>query len=535
MRPKKVLSLLLCLFMAASSVIVLSACDLGEWIGGVREREQVHYVPGVLDPVRQYNIDFMGWGEIGGTEHTIFSNLIEDFHREYPNVRVSFRVSNPGAPFNTALRAAAGGGGTMPDVFFMPLSEFRFWAGTGHLLNIAPAFAYGQAAHGELDDIWPHALDLYRFCRECRQLGAYTRDELGVYRCRHGRQMLMLGLPKDLGPFTLVFNRTLLMQQYNANSSLFAPGELNNLLNPNNPMNKDQFVSLLTRLLATNRRDGLYGITHYDLEAAINSNNASFFCDEVAHQRVTEQNFIDALQWAADLYLAGGPGNRARLKPAPGQAGDGFQMFVRGDAIFSFMGPWDMAQFWQNLGADADWDILPVPFGPGADREFGTADDGISTARVGSMAYSIYEGTMARGNATAAMTFIRFMSSNVIAQRRFFQQGQQVPNHMEMARGEFIYPGPRDPQGNPRPPSNRAVFVDIMDGVRDVNDRISGRPYATYFTLEAAWFQTFNDALVPLWNGTLTAETLMRGGAGVPTNQHQGALLQQALEDMNRL
>lgn len=88
---------------------------------------------------------------------------------------------------------------------------------------------YGRGAFS----LWPQAVDEYYFNPDTRTLG--KSEGASLY-----------GLPKDLGPFTLVYNKTLLDQQikkYNLNSE-----EIYAKLSPTEPMTWSEFRALLKQI-----------------------------------------------------------------------------------------------------------------------------------------------------------------------------------------------------------------------------------------------------------------------------------------------
>jgi multiple sugar transport system substrate-binding protein len=464
--------------MAACAL--LCAMGVAGCVGGVGGTGGQSFDPGdAFDPGKQYTVTFYGWGD--ASEIANYKSVIAAFRREYPNVTVSYDYDNASEyPQNLRNRA-----NDLPDVFYVPDTEFLMWADSGKLLDIAPAFT-----EGELGEIWPEAADKYYYNRDSYRLGKAGGGKL-------------YGLPKDLGPFTLCYNKTLL------NSLAAEKGvtqeELDELLSPTEPMSWAEFRALLGRL-DTDRLDKVWGVTHYELQAAVYSNNADFFSADQTEQRITEKNFTDALQFIADLSLVDGVMPSAAAQTAE----NGYQRFFMGDALFSFMGPWDCASFWESVAFE--YDVLPVPYGP--------AEGARSTAWVGSMSYSLSAAGKAK---PAALLFAKYLCYNEGAQRGFYELGQQVPNLVGMAEGEYLTDARGILAGAKRFPESRGVFLDVMKGFEGASDKVGGKARAQYYTFDSLWYTDMQETLQPVWKGEKTAEEFAAGYA--PT-------LQAALDDM---
>ncbi len=89
-----------------------------------------------------------------------------------------------------------------------------------------------------------------------------------------------------MGPFTLVYNKDLLDKQiakYNLDSAAVYA-----YLDPKTPMTWNQFRELLKKIDPDGGKDNVYGISHYEIEAAVYSNDANFFNDDASQQTITD-------------------------------------------------------------------------------------------------------------------------------------------------------------------------------------------------------------------------------------------------------
>ncbi len=252
--------------------------------------------------------------------------------KENPDVVVVYTAESA-STYMTTLKNRAN---RLPDIFYMPDYDFLEWAANGMLKDIS-----SYVSEEESSLVWEQAMDEYYFNPDTMQLG---KSEGAV----------LYGLPKDLGPFTLVYNKTLLDQQiakYDLDSdSIYAK------LSQTTPMTWQEFRELLKTIDPDGGADDIYGISHYEIEAAVYSNNANFFNEDATLQTITDSNFYDAIQFIADLTLRDGAMPTAQNQIAT----NGYQRFKAQGCVFSFMGPWDCADFWRTV--DFEYDLLPVPY-----------------------------------------------------------------------------------------------------------------------------------------------------------------------------
>ena len=309
-------------------------------------------------------ISFFGWGS--QEEQKNFQELIDEFMVEEPTIKVTYTAASSDSYMNVLKNK----GNNLPDVFYMPDYDFMQWADSGKLL---PLDSYVTTE--ELDSIWELSTDMFRYNRDTFKLG-----EGDLY-----------ALPKDLGPYAVVYNVDLL-------KSIIEENNLNiDLPDPDKPMTWDQFTEYLKKI--TVERDGkkIYGIGFYELMAAVYSNNANFFDDAVKSQKITDPNFIEAVQFVADLSL------KHKVAPTADEQSsqNAFQRFLNQGCVFTFMGPWDCKQFWNDL--PFEFDLIPTPVGP--------ADGAKSTSWVGSVGYCVSAKSKKK---EAAIKLAKFLSLSLI-------------------------------------------------------------------------------------------------------------------------
>jgi multiple sugar transport system substrate-binding protein len=396
------------------------------------------------------SLEFYGWGS--AEEAIVFQALVDEFMVQNPNIVVSYTNSSP----DTYMRVLQNRVNNLPDVFYLPDTEFMLWADSGRLLNLSD---YIEDA--TLNSIWPEAISRYKYDRDEQVLG----------------EGYLYALPKDLGPYALMYNKTL-FDEINTTLGL----ELD-YPDPDVPMSWSNFVSLLETLKYTKSGQQIFGVTHYELNTAVYSNNADFFGDNIRTQGISDSNFIESLQFIADLHLV------SDVMPSPDEqiSMNGFQRFSTGGAVFSFMGPWDSKGFWENLSFE--YELIPVPYGP--------ADGAISTTWVGSMGFAVSAETQ---KAEAAYELAKFLSVSQTSQEMSYQLGQSIPNVVDMAKTDYVNGVGLDGE-NQYLPFNREMFVSIVEGT----DLIAGKARPNYYTYDSIWFDDLQAELDDVYLGNETA------------------------------
>ncbi|MBS5023790.1 MAG: extracellular solute-binding protein [Firmicutes bacterium] len=410
-------------------------------------------------------IEFFGWGDAAEQEN--YQTLVNLFMEENKNITVVYKAESS-STYMTTLRNRAT---NLPELFYMPDYDFLEWVSNGKLKDLS-----SYITEEELSELWPQAVDEYYYNPSASTLGKSSGAKL-------------YGLPKDLGPFTLVYNKTLLDKQiakYGLDSeAIYAK------LSATEPMTWNEFRALLKQIDPDGGADNVYGISHYEIEAAVYSNNASFFNDDASREQITDPHFSEAIQFIADLTL------KDHVMPTASDqvSTNGYQRFKGQGCVFSFMGPWDCAEFWKTV--NFEYDILPVPYN-------GNNPDAESTAWVGSMGYCINKDASS-AKTQAAVKLAKYLCYNEGAQRKFYELGQQVPNITSMANDEYI----NDTQEllKDKNPPSRSVWVDTINGRSDT-DKIGGKVRSRYYTYSSDWYDSFTEYLtsVKMWDGNVTAE-----------------------------
>jgi multiple sugar transport system substrate-binding protein len=387
-------------------------------------------------------ISFMGWGQ--PSEQEVFQAVFDAYQEEHPNVTVEY-VNVPPGEFLQRLTTLAAAG-DLPDVFYMADGWFPSWVSRGQLLPIQDLID-----PAELENVWPQAIARY----------SYDGTVVG--------QGTLYALPKDLGPFVMVYNKDI----FDRHGVAYPPTD--------GSWTWDQALEdyqALTEFAA----DGSvvsFGIGDIPPEAVIWSNGADFLNDDRTVVTVDDPLFTEAIQWRADLA------NVHHVMPNQQDlASQGaWDMWLAGKIATFVMGPWDQPTFWE---LPFNWDIGVFPSSPRTNTP---------AMWTGSMGYAVAATTE---HPQEAVDLIRYLSLSEVGQRMFYQMGQQVPNRIDMATGEFLE--------FDRAPENRQVFLDNLSRW--------GHTLPSAYVSNSLWLDTMWQELAPVWAGEMTAEDWAAEWAG---------------------
>lgn len=277
---------------------------------------------GVVEP-EQTDITFWHWGST--YETSVFNRLVEKYEEENPNINI-ITTHYDAAYYMTNLSALT----VKPDVFFLPDIDFAQWASDGLLLPLDD-----YVTQSEINSVWDSSITDYRYDGLTKTLGKGA----------------LYGFPKDLGPVCLAYNVDLLDYQMESNSVAYKHGMTKEefyaeYLDPKKPMTWEQFTELLVDLTDDQDKanpDRIYGIPYFELESALYSNNADFISEDGSTQKIDER-FIETVIFNILLDT------KYHVMPDAYHSGieSSYSRFYRGNTIFTWMGPWDNAEFWQH-------------------------------------------------------------------------------------------------------------------------------------------------------------------------------------------
>lgn len=409
-------------------------------------------------------ISFFGWGS--AEEQSNFQALVDQFMMDNPDIKVAYTASASDS-YMTTLKNK---GNQLPDVFYMPDYEFMQYADSGKLLALD-----SYVTEQEISSMWDLSTKMYRYDRDTFKLGTGS----------------LYGLPKDLGPYAICYNKDLL-------KSIIKDKNLDiSLPDPNVPMTWDQFIKYLQAITGEYNNKNIYGIGYYELMAAVYSNNADFFSSDGKKETISDKNFVDAVQFIADLST------KYHVAPSADEQSsqNSFQRFLNQGCVFTFMGPWDCKQFWNDL--TFEFDLMPTPVGP--------AEGAKSTSWVGSVAYAVSAKSTKK---EAAVRLAKYLACSEKSNIMNYQLGQAIPNIRKYAENQYI--NGEGLTGRQLMPENRKLFVDIVRG----NEYIQGKNRVKYFVYDNTFIEDLEDNLNTVFQGSQTADEFIKSYA----NKYQKGL-----------
>ncbi|MEV5026993.1 ABC transporter substrate-binding protein [Paenibacillus sp. LPE1-1-1.1] len=389
-------------------------------------------------PQEQVKISFMGHGS--PQEKDIFTKLIKSYETKYPNVKVEY-TSVPPAEYNQKLSTLVASGKT-PDVFYVSGPQFYKFAEAGTIQNLQPFLETTELF--QEDNVWKQALDRYRY--DGKQLG----------------QGDLYGLPKDVGPWAMAYNKTMFEE---AGVEL-PPAEVGK-------WTWDNWLDAAKKLTKDDNGDGkvdIYGGANFTLEGAVWASGGDFIDYGTGKVTIDTPEFANAMQWVADLRLK----HNVTPSPEDEKAMNSYSRFVAGKVGMFPMGPWDQPGFWD---LPFEWDIAAWPVNPAT---------GKAGTWVGSMGYSVSSKSK---HAQEAFNLAAFLALDAEGQKQNYELGQAVPNLIDMAKGEFV--------AFDKAPANRKVFLDIIEDY--------GHPPVEFGSKDTKWIDTMWQEAGKVWDGKMTA------------------------------
>lgn len=378
----------------------------------------------------------------GGTdEQAAYKKVIEKFEADHPNVKVKIIVT-AADQYATKLKASITGK-SVPDVFYFESGDLKAYVNSGVLLDLTSYIEANKDIN--LDNIWKYGVDLYRYDGTMAGQG-------NIY-----------GMPKDVGPFALGYNKTMFEK-----AGIPLPDK-------DKPYTWDEFVKVAQQLTVDTTGDGKpdqYGTgfnVQWALQAFVWSNGADWIDATKTKVTIDDPKFAEALQYMADLQ------NKYKVTPSTEQAQtlDTYQRWMKGEMAFFPVGPWDMSTY-ETL--PFDYDLIPYPAGSTGKSATWTGSLGI-----GASAKTKYP--------EEAVALIDYLTASKEGMEALVKAKVQIPNLIDMATTWAA--------DTTTKPANKEEFLQI------VNDY--GRVLPAHYTYNAEWYNLFFTDIQPVIDGKVTA------------------------------
>jgi multiple sugar transport system substrate-binding protein len=378
----------------------------------------------------------------GEDEKAAYQEAIDRFSEE-TGVEVEVIVTDPDQ-YGTKLQAAISGN-NVPDVFYIEQASLQSYVTSGVLLDITD---HVETAGVDLDNLWEYGVNSYRYD------GTLQGTPDGA----------LYGLPKDVGPFAMGYNKTML------------EAEGIELPSPDEPYTWDEWLDVLKKV--TKDTDGDKEIdqwgtglnVQWNMQGFAWSNGADWTNEDRTEVTVDTPEMAEALQYIADMTTV------HEVTPNAEQAAtlDTYQRWMEGELAFFPVGPWDVSVYNE---LDFEYDLIPFPAG----------STGEPATWIGSLGIGVSATTAMPEEAAELVTYL---SADETAQQTLVDAGIQVPNLKDMAAEWAGEEGVE--------PANRQEFLDIVEDY--------GRPMPAAMTYGAAWYDEMWTNIQPVLDGQQTAE-----------------------------
>lgn len=377
----------------------------------------------------------------GPDEKAAYQEAI-DRYTEDTGVKVNMIVTDADQ-YATKLQAAVAGN-NVPDVFYIEQASLQSYVASGVLMDITDQVAESGV---DLSNIWAYGVDSYRFD------GTVQGTPDGA----------LYGLPKDVGPFSFGYNKTML------------EAEGIDLPDSDTPLTWEEFVDICKTLTKDTDGDGAVdqwgtGLNvQWNLQSMVWSNGGDWTNEDHTQVTVDTPEFADALQKFADLT------NVDKVTPSASDAAtlDTYQRWMAGEIGFFPVGPWDVSVY-NDL--DFDYDLIPWP----------TVGDAGSATWIGSLGIGVSNTTK---HAQDAVNLVTYLSADPTAQQTLVDANIQIPNLIDVAEDWAAEEGAE--------PANRQEFLDIVQDY--------GRAMPAAFTYGAEWYDELWTNIQPVLDGKETA------------------------------
>lgn len=397
--------------LALSSIALLTGC------GGNSNKD------GGSGDSKGEELTFMFRG--GQDEKKAYEAAIKKFE-EKEDVKVKIVVTDADQ-YATKLQAAISGG-KVPDVFYIEQSNLMPYVDNGVLLDITDQV---EKSDFDLNNIWEYGVNSYR----------YDGKKVG--------QGALYGLPKDVGPFALGYNK-----------DMFKDAGVD-LPDKDEPLTWDEFIEVCQKLTRDSDGDGKLDQwatgfnVNWSLQSFVWSNGGDWINEDKTKVTVDTPEFAEALQVFADLQ------NKYEVTPSisDAQTLDTYQRWMNGEIAFFPVGPWDMSTY---AKLNFEYDLIPWP----------TGKTGKSATYVGSLGIGVSAKTK---QPDKAVKLVEYLSASEEGQQQLLDAEIQIPNLIDMAE-EWA-------SDTESVPSNKKEFLDIVQDY--------GRPMPAAQTYNAEWYDEF--------------------------------------------
>lgn len=394
-------------------------------------------------------------------EQKAYEATVKKFEEANPGVKVEIIMTAPDQ-YVTKLKAAIAGK-NVPDVFYFEPGDLKAYVHSGVLLDLTSYFQ--DNAKIDLNNIWKFGVDYYR----------YDGNKVG--------QGSLYGLPKDVGPFALGYNKTMFEK-----AGVPLPDK-------DKPYTWDEFIKVNQQLTKDTNGDGKidqFGTglnVNWSLQAFVWSNGADWLDESRTKVTIDDPKFAEALQYFADMQ------NKYKITPSieEAQTLDTYQRWMKGELAFFPVGPWDLATY-DKL--PFEYDLIPWPAG--------------STGKPATFTGSLGIGVSAKSkHPKEAAELVYYLTASPEGQQALADAKVQLPNLIDQAKQWASDTNTK--------PANKEEFLQVVEEY--------GKPMPFTLTYNREWYDLFFTDIQPVLDGQESAADYVK-----KQQPKMQALLDKALE-----
>ncbi|MFD2839908.1 ABC transporter substrate-binding protein [Populibacterium corticicola] len=382
----------------------------------------------------------------GGEDEKAAYQAAIDKYTEATGVKVEV-IPTTADEYATKLKAAIAGR-QVPDVFYVEPGAVQDFVNSGVVMDLTEYIEKSEVIN--LDDIWAYGVDSYRYDGSVQGQGS-------IY-----------ALPKDIGPFSFGYNKTMFEE-----AGIPLPDK-------DTPYTWDEFLEVSKQLTKDNNGDGKLdqwgtGLNvNWNLQPFVWSNGGDWISEDGKTVTVDTPEFAEALQFFADLDIKHG----VTPSIAEAQTLDTYQRWMKGEIGFFPIAPWDLSTYRQ---LDFEWDLIPYPAGKTGETATWTGTLGIAASAT-------------TKHPQEAVDLVAYLTADADTQKTLVDAGIQIPNLISVADTWVAE--------NDQAPANLQEFLDIAKDY--------GRALPANKTYSAEWYDELYTNIQPVLDGKVTAADYLK-------------------------
>lgn len=392
------------------------------------------------------------------TERVFYNKYFEQMAEKY-EIKITFEGLEE-KPYYDRLDSRMQQG-DVPDIFYVRPNEIMAYHKDIYCLEqFKDTVADNENLNLDLSDIYPLALDMYRFNDETNQMDEVNGE--------------LYAFPKDLSTQQLGYNKTI-VEKYTTQIKAALGNDFKLPWEMNFKTENYTWAQYRTmcEVIANNLDDGYWASDVPDIEILAKSFGGSILNTNDLKVTITSEAVTKAINYQKDLVTSTGTYG---AKPAADHSNATQEKFKGGKvAFYGAVGSWEVGDYDTAFG-QGNWDVMPWPTEDGSTNWYG---------KITSAGYVV--SNQCKNWQVAMEIAASFMTTKVQTQM-MRDDKVSIPMNVKL-QNDYLNPENDDKYS----PKTRSVFIDVIKGTTH-----SFRP-AEYYTYGDGWLKPFNDELAKMW------------------------------------